>query len=577
MRLFLLSVFAVVLLIALPVCAAEIHDAAGEGDLVKVRALISENPDLVSAVNERGSTPLHSAAFGGHLEVVEFLLEKGAEIEAANGGGFTPLHLATFAGHREVVELLLDQGANINALNEKMGATVLDFAFTRDLQSGTLDLAPFLIEKGAEFDVNKKNRFGYTTLDMAIVFGHTQAADYLIGLGADINSLRGDGNTPLTNAIKRGRPEIAKLLIEKGVDHDAPDQEGNPPLRWAVEKGLSEIVALLLANHADVNFTESRDGRTLLHIAALKGYKDLVDILLVKGPEVNAEDSHGKTPLFYAAKYGHKLAADLLIGGGAKKSSGMEENYGKSPYLIDELEEGEAVAWYLAHRGWAVKTRNHMLIFDSEEFGVTRPTQPSLSNGFLTTYELRYHNIVAIYSAYHGEPGGPAYIHEIEDSVTNITYIHNEGDPWRGSEKTVYMKPREKKTIDDMQVISALIPGSMPMLAYLCKVDGLNIFYSCFRPEELEAYKEEIDFLAQHTDEVDIAFLPIPAPGEEDSASIYLLEKLHPKAVFPSDPNRRAHLFPDMATMLADRGFKAEVLCAENPGDHFVFRASERK
>ena len=282
MKVFFLSVLVIVLLFAFPACAAEIHDAAGEGDMVKVKALISENPDLVSAVNERGSTPLHSAAFGGHLEVVEFLLEKGAEIEAVNGGGFTPLHLATFAGHREVVELLLDQGANINALNEAMGASVLDFAFTRDLQGGTLEIAPLLIDKGAEFDVNKKNRFGYTYLDMAIVFGHTQAADYLIGMGADIGSLRDDGNTPLINAIKRGRPEIAKLLIEKGADHNAPDEEGNPPIRWAVEKGLSEIVALLLANHAEVNFTENRDGRTLLHIASLKGYKDLVDILLVK-------------------------------------------------------------------------------------------------------------------------------------------------------------------------------------------------------------------------------------------------------------------------------------------------------
>jgi hypothetical protein len=344
-----------------------------------------------------------------------------------------------------------------------------------------------------------------------------------------------------------------------------------------VEKGLSEIVALLLANHADVNFTENQHGRTLLHIASLKGYKDLVDILLVKGSDVDAKDNHGRTPLFYAAKYGHKQAADLLIDAGAKKSSGMEENYGRSPYLIDELEEGEAVVWYLAHRGWAVKTRNHLLIFDSEEFGVKRPTQPSLANGFLTPFEIRFHNVVAIYSSYHGEPGEPAYIHEIEDSVTNITYIHNEGDPWRGSEKTIYMKGREEKTFDDMQIVSAWIPGMMPILAYLCEVDGLNIFYSCFRPEAFEAYKSEIDFLAQHAEEVDIAFLPIPEPGEEDSASIYLVEKLHPRVVFPSDPNYRTHLYPDMAKMIAEKGLEIEVLCAENPGDHFVFPTSDKE
>jgi len=85
------------------------------------------------------------------------------------------------------------------------------------------------------------------------------------------------------------------------------------------------------------------------------------------------------------------------------------------------------------------------VLFDAEEFGVTRPTEPSLANGFLTTQELGDQNIFAIYTSYHGEPGEPAYIHTIEDSVASITYVHNEGDPWRGSEKTVYMKPREEK------------------------------------------------------------------------------------------------------------------------------------
>jgi L-ascorbate metabolism protein UlaG (beta-lactamase superfamily) len=100
-------------------------------------------------------------------------------------------------------------------------------------------------------------------------------------------------------------------------------------------------------------------------------------------------------------------------------------------------------------------------------------------------------------------------------------------------------------------------------------VDGLTIFYSGFQPEDIEKYKAEIDFLAQYTDQVDLAFLPIAEPGMEDSASMYLLEKLHPKAVFPLDPDRREHLFTNWAEMVAEKGFQTEVFCAENPGDHF--------
>jgi ankyrin repeat protein len=573
----LLSILFIILIAVMPAYGGEIHDLAGGGHLAGVKTLLAQDPGLINAVDEQGSTPLHSACFGGHLVVVKLLIEKGANIQAVDGGGFTPLQLASYGGNRDVVQFLLEKGADINAVNEKMNMTALDYAFMKELRADKLNVVPLLIDRGAEFDVNKKNQFGYTLLDMAIVFDNPEAVKYLIGLGADISTQRGDGNTPLINAIKRGRPEIAKLLIESKAEVNAPDNQGNPPIRWAIEKGFSEIVAMLLANGTQVDFIEPNDGRTLLHIAALKGYKDLVDILLSKGSDANAEDSYGKTPLFYASRYGHRMVADLLISNGAEETDDLEENFGRSPYLTNKFKDGEAVAWYLANRGWAVKTKNHMLVFDAEEFGVKRPTEPCLANGFLTTDELGDQNVFAIYTSYHGEPGEPAYIHTIEDSVASITYVHNEADPWRGSEGTVYMKPDEERKLDDMQIVSISILESMPGLGYLCKLDGLTIFYSGFQPEDIEKYKTEIDFLTKYTGEVDLAFLPIAEPGTEDSASIYLCERFHPQFILPLDPDHREDLYPDMATMLAGKGFKGEVLCAENPGDHFVFLASEEE
>lgn len=575
MKAILLSALAAILLLAVSIFAAEIHDAAEQGDLAAVKRLVSESPDLLDASNERGSTPLHNASFGGHLEVVKFLLEKGADIEAVNGRGFTPLHFAAYRGHRDVGQLLLDKGANINAVNVQMDMTALDFAFLREIQARKLDIAPLLIEKGAEFDVNKKNQFGYTKLDMAIVFGYTEGVEYLLGFGPDIATPRKDGKTPLINAIFRGRPEIARLLIENGSDVDTPDDIGRPPVFWAVKKGLADILQILVAKGASTDFVDKDHGRTLLHLASLQGHMDVVNILLDDKPDVTAKDNDGKTPLFYAGKYGHKAVADLLSRHGAKRTHQMYENFGKSRFLKVDLIRKEVVAWYLAHRGWAVKTKNHMLIFDAEEFGVTRPTEPCLANGFLTAEELGDQNIFAIYTSYHGETGEPAYIHTIEDSVAGITYVHNADDPWRGSERTVYMKPREEKKFDDMQIFSIRLPGTMPMYAYLCRVDGLVIFYSGFQPDVFQEYKEEIDFLTQHTNEVDLAFLPIAEPGVEDSASIYFLEKLHPKCVLPLDANRREYLFPDVAKMIREKGFKTKVMCAENPGDHFYSNFSK--
>lgn len=572
-----LLILAIMLMIASSVYAGEIHDASSEGNIVKVQALISEKPDLVNSADDKGSTPLHLASSQGHLEVVKFLVDKGADIEAVNGRGFTPLQLASYGGHRQVVEFLLDKGANVNAKNKSMDMTALDFSLLKEIQAHKLDIAPFLISKGAQFEVNKKNRMGLTALDMAIVFGYTEAADYLMGFGADINYTGRDGKTPLSNAVSRGCPEIAKLLIEKGADVNVPDKEGNPPVYKAVEKGQSDIVGMLLSRGAGLNFVEKRNGRTLLHIAVIKGYKDIVDTLLAKGSDVKAKDSYGRTPLFYAGKYGHNMVADLLMKHGATRSGDMEENYGKSPFLARHLKEGEAVAWYLANRGWAVKTQNHMLIFDSEEFGVRRPTEPSLANGFLTPYEIGDQNILAIYTCYHGEPGEPAYIHTIEDSVKNITYIHNKGDNWRGSEKCLYLEPREEKTLDNVQIIPISIQESMPVLGYLCKLDGLILFYSGFPPEDYEKYKKEIDFLKGYTSDVDLAFIPIAEVGQEDSASTFLLENLRPKTVLPLDPDRREYLFSDMAKMVEKRGLTTEVFCAENPGDKFFFSSTSRK
>ena len=101
---------AAVILVALlwtgPAFCGEIHDAAKNGNLEKVKALLEANPDLVSSRDEHGMTPLHWAAAGGSEVVAELLLASNAVINATDNGGATPLHYAAGMGHKYVAELL---------------------------------------------------------------------------------------------------------------------------------------------------------------------------------------------------------------------------------------------------------------------------------------------------------------------------------------------------------------------------------------------------------------------------------------------------------------------------------------
>lgn len=98
--------------------------AAKNGDLTDVKRLTAENPALLHARDKDGSTPLHCAVWKGHAEVVNALLDAGADIHAHNQNdhwGTTPLHAAAHANHGPIVKRLIEHGADVNARNLRGG------------------------------------------------------------------------------------------------------------------------------------------------------------------------------------------------------------------------------------------------------------------------------------------------------------------------------------------------------------------------------------------------------------------------------------------------------------------------
>lgn len=99
--------------------ANKVANAAVVGDAEELDVLLSSLPtDLASRPDEFGLTPLHKAAYGGHIKAVMVLLSYGAEVNVQNKFMSTALHGAAIAGHKAVVWLLLHAGADVSILDE---------------------------------------------------------------------------------------------------------------------------------------------------------------------------------------------------------------------------------------------------------------------------------------------------------------------------------------------------------------------------------------------------------------------------------------------------------------------------
>ncbi len=270
----------IILLAVLFVLALDIHQAAKEGDLAKVKALLEKNTDLINAKNENGQTPLHIAASGGQLAVVEFLISQGADINLRQNNGATALHFACFGGHRDVVEWLIDNGA----------------------------------------DVNSKDNNGLTPLRVAVFRSNKEMIALLIEKGAALNAREENGATPLHEACIRGNKDVVELLIEKGANIGIEDDSGNTPLHMASNYGHKEIIELLITKGTDVNQRNNR-GDTPLHGAAWGNHKDAVEFLLLKGAKQSLENSLGRTPLDNASRLNRKEIVELLTAKGVKRKA----------------------------------------------------------------------------------------------------------------------------------------------------------------------------------------------------------------------------------------------------------------
>ncbi|MCC8484219.1 MAG: ankyrin repeat domain-containing protein [Rickettsia endosymbiont of Labidopullus appendiculatus] len=240
-------------------------------------------------------------------ELLEKLLQKGININD-HIYDMTFLYIACVQGKINMIEMLLNNGADIKA-PDKYGYTPLHFACTQD-HTGVIAM---LLAKGAETKVQNKN--GHTPLHFACYKGDSDAVGILLKNKAEINAKSNDGSTPLHLACLKGHIEVIKELLKIPIIVDSltmKNNKGEISLELIAEDNKEAIALLTEAeksmhskdknlaldnaeeiNDLSVNQQMSKDNSEQLSNNELQNDLKLTELLLVGHTEDTSSDCYG--------------------------------------------------------------------------------------------------------------------------------------------------------------------------------------------------------------------------------------------------------------------------------------------
>ncbi|XP_041336324.1 ankyrin repeat domain-containing protein 6 isoform X8 [Pyrgilauda ruficollis] len=269
--------------------------------------------DVVAVLSER----LLVAAYKGQVENVVQLINRGAKV-AVTKHGRTPLHLAAYKGHLHVVQVLLKAGCDLD-IQDDGDQTALH----RAAVVGNADIIATLIQEGCALD--RQDKDGNTALHEACWHGFSQSAKVLVKAGANVLAKNKAGNTPLHLACQNSHSQSTRVLLLGGSRADLKNNAGDTCLHVAARYNHLPIIRVLLSAFCSVH-EKNQAGDTALHVAAALNHKKVVKLLLEAGADASVVNNAGQTPLEVARQHNNPEVALLLT----KASQVSRFNRGRS-------------------------------------------------------------------------------------------------------------------------------------------------------------------------------------------------------------------------------------------------------
>ncbi|KAJ5225481.1 hypothetical protein N7468_006706 [Penicillium chermesinum] len=235
---------------------------------------------------------------GSNWPLDDMLLDRGADVNTHDRLYGSALHAACIRGHSNVVQVLVDRGADIEGEH-------FESALQAACAGGHSNIVQILLDRGADIE----GEHFKSALQAAITGGHFNIVQILVDRGADNNIQGGFYGSALHAACIRGHSDIVQLLVDRGADINIQGGFYGSALQAACAGGYSNIVRFLPDQGADINIQGGFYGSSL-QAACAGGHSNIVQILLDRGADIEGE--HFESALQAASTIGHRKLAQLL-------------------------------------------------------------------------------------------------------------------------------------------------------------------------------------------------------------------------------------------------------------------------